>query len=92
MITLRIVALTITCSQCINIPSSLKVRIQETCMFRPQFRKDNISNIRLQGSEMSLIIIAYPILIQQFLEILDFSLKVGDSSYSIIHSHSSIYA
>ena len=43
-------------------------------MFRAQFRKDNISNIRLQSSEMSLIIIAYPIIIQQFLEILDFRL------------------
>ena len=47
-------------------------------MFWSQFWKDNISNIGLQSSEMSIIIIVYPILIQQFLEILNLRLKTGD--------------
>ena len=47
-------------------------------MLRAQFRKDNIPDIRLQSSEMSVIVIAYPIIIQKFLEILDLRLKVGD--------------
>ena len=44
-------------------------------------------NIGLQGSEVCLIIIVYPILIQQLLEILDLRLKVRDTFILLAHRH-----